>query len=1005
MLPDGLRRIVTEPLRLAGVPEGDRTALAEQVADEMGDRPGDLALVQMALTETWNRRQSFDNDLLRAYAGVGRIEGAIARAAEDVYTRLVDAERALAEPVFIRLVRLGDTGGATRRLAARVEFDDAKWRLVQKLASKEAKRLVLVGGSEAGETAEIAHEALVTQWPRYQTWLSGNADGADRAADKRTFDALTPRALGWAAAPDARARAKRLAVGADLDAFLGLAERRPAWLSGDEHKFVSESREGALRQQRRERWLFRSVVAAALVAIVGSLAALWQTGEAQRQREEAQRNEQRSFDALARIFAERAWQAMERSDYPLAARYAVAGARTSPANAGEFRSVLGRLLHEAGESRFLVDHKGSVTSVAFSNGGTRVLSVGEDGVRVWDAASGQTLLMSQRPILQAVFSPDGASLAAAMSNGAMQVVEVASGRETLVLSGHEGKIARVAFSPDGTRIVFTDRTSAHVWNAQDGRKISVLRGHENLLEREDDSNQERSIEEVDEWSARRFMAVGGGPPLIQDAAFSPEGARVVTASQDGTARIWDTASGREIAVLRDGGLVDSAAFSPDGSRVLTASSRAARIWDAKSGREITVLGGREIYNNVISASMNRDGTRILTTERRNNSARIWDAESGREIAVLKRHQGELYAAAFSMPRGGWVVTASSDRTVRIWNASNGEEIAVLHGHSGAVRSAAFSPDGQSVVSAADDGTLRIWKAQGRAIEHNALDEDDAVISETLKTFSRDGERILSTYHFHDERLIRLWSSETPHPILTLRGHTDVIVDAVFSPDETRIVSASLDKTARIWDAASGRELAVLRGHERGIKSVRFSPDGKRLVTASGFDETARIWDAESGLQIAVLQHPQYQHVESAAFSSDGSRVISASSRTARIWDAATGREITAVKFEGKLLEDATFSLDGTRLIALVGDGTVHVWDLVHRREIAIMRSSNARLYTAAFSPDGTRVATAAQDGMVHIWDAASGRDIAAFPSGEFKPDHVVGEAVFSPDGAALCCRD
>jgi hypothetical protein len=167
----------------------------------------------MALTETWDRRHAFGDDLLRAYAGVGRIEGAIARAAEDVYQHTLDeGERARAEPVFVRLVRLGDTGGVTRRLATRAEFDDAQWRLAQKLASKEAKRLVLVGGGDTADTAEIAHEALVTQWPRYQTWLSGrDPDGADRAADKRALDALIPRAVGWAAARDARAKAKYLA--------------------------------------------------------------------------------------------------------------------------------------------------------------------------------------------------------------------------------------------------------------------------------------------------------------------------------------------------------------------------------------------------------------------------------------------------------------------------------------------------------------------------------------------------------------------------------------------------------------------------------------------------------------------------------------------------------------------------------------------------------------------------------------------------------------------------
>src|SRR4051812_2029910 len=188
---------------------------------------------------------------------------------------------------------LGDTGGATRRLATRIEFDDVKWRLVQKLASKEAKRLVLVGGGEAGETAEIAHEALVTQWPRYQTWLSGrDPEGADRAADKRVLDALTQRAAGWAAAPDARAKAQRLATGADLETFIGLVGRRPVWLSADEHQFVSDSQEAASRQQRREQGLFRGIIAAAVVALLLAAGTGWQWLEAQAQTQLAQQQEQ-----------------------------------------------------------------------------------------------------------------------------------------------------------------------------------------------------------------------------------------------------------------------------------------------------------------------------------------------------------------------------------------------------------------------------------------------------------------------------------------------------------------------------------------------------------------------------------------------------------------------------------------------------------------------------------------------------------------------------------------
>lgn len=144
----GLERIVTEPLRLAGVEAADRDALASQVLVDVGERPGDLALVQMALTETWHARSRYGEDLLHAYADVGRVEGALAQAAERLRAQVLDdEERALLGIVLLRLLRLGDTGGATRRIAARSEFDDARWSLVQKLASEDGKRLVLLGGS------------------------------------------------------------------------------------------------------------------------------------------------------------------------------------------------------------------------------------------------------------------------------------------------------------------------------------------------------------------------------------------------------------------------------------------------------------------------------------------------------------------------------------------------------------------------------------------------------------------------------------------------------------------------------------------------------------------------------------------------------------------------------------------------------------------------------------------------------------------------------------------
>jgi WD40 repeat protein len=329
------------------------------------------------------------------------------------------------------------------------------------------------------------------------------------------------------------------------------------------------------------------------------------------------------------------------------------------------------------------------------------------------------------------------------------------------------------------------------------------------------------------------LLLSGHQNDVSSAAFSPDGARIVTASSDKTARIWDAATGREITVLPHKSSVHSAAFSSDGARIVTATLGAnVAIWDAATGREITVLQ-LSSQNSVKSVAFSPDGARIVTaggdrstiwdTE---DAACIWNATTGRQIMVL-RHERYVESAAFS-PDGGHIVTASRDETARIWDAASGREIKVLRGHqSKYVNSAAFGPDGARIVTASSDETARVWDAaSGREIT-------------------------------------------------VLRGHQSDVQSAAFSPDGARIVTASSDKTARIWDAASGREIAVLRGHEGGVRSAAFSPDGGHIVTASR-DETARIWDAASGREIAVLRGHE-SGVHSAAFSPDGARIVTASS--------------------------------------------------------------------------------------------------------------------------------
>jgi eukaryotic-like serine/threonine-protein kinase len=492
----------------------------------------------------------------------------------------------------------------------------------------------------------------------------------------------------------------------------------------------------------------------------------------------------------------------------------------------------------------------------------------------------------------------------------------------------------------------------------------------------------------DAASGRQLVQFKAHTSRVNSALFSPDGQRVVTASHDKTARIWDAATGRQIVeLIGHTERVWFAAFSPDGSRVVTASyDKTARVWDAATGRQIRLLSGHT--DTVHCAVFSPDGRRIATASY-DKTARIWDAETGRQITVLGGHGDLVLTAAFS-PDGRHIVTASVDNTARIWDVDTGQQILLLAGHTNWLASAAFSPDGNRVVTASYDKTARIWDA---ATGRQLLLFSGHATWLASAAFSPDGNRVVTASY---DKTARTWDVAAARQIMLLTGHTSFLESAEFSPDDKRIVTASNDKTARIWDAATGRQIQVLSGHTELINCAAFSPDGARILTASN-DRTARIWDAATGRQIQVL----IGHLALAAqssFSPDGRRAVTASNdKTARIWDTTTGRQIIELTGHSGDLSDAEYSPDGRRVLTASYDNTARIWDAETGRELLQLRGHTAHLNSAVFSPDGRRVLTAAYDNSARIWDAATGRQLLLL-SGH---TDSLANAAYSPDGKRI----
>jgi len=794
--------VIENPVQRLGVTF--ETGLVQRILEDVEDQPGNLPLLEFALTELWNKRTG-QQLTHHVYEDIGQVKGALARHADEKYGNLTEVEKEKVRRIFIQLVRPGEGTEDTRRVAIKGELGEQNWSLVKQLA--DARLVVTSRNASHQETVEVIHEALIQNWGELQAWM--NTDRVFRAWQERLRGAKKQ----WEATNKDSGSLLRGAALAEAEERLSerpedlIYEAEFIQQSIQEQKRLQQEKEARRRRDIRTAW---GVAVGSLVAVAISTG-FWLTARYEQKQTELREAESLGRSSLSLLNQGKDFEALIA---------AIQAGKTLQKHKADNPEVMGALItniYEGRELNHLENHDSDVYSVSFSPDGQILASASHDKtIKLWDVQTGKqitTLDGHDHYVLSVSFSPNGQILASASWDKTIKLWDVQTGKQITTLNGHDHYVLSVSFSPDGQLLASASHDKIiKLWDVQTGKQITTLNGH-------DDS--------------------------VLSVSFSPDGQLLASASTDKTIKLWDVQTGKQITTLNGHDLVNSVSFSPDGQILASASTdKTIKLWDIQTGKEITTLDGHHDF--VLSVSFSPDG-QILASASRDTTIKLWDVQTGKEITTLNGHHSDVLSVSFS-PNGQILASASGDKTIKLasangdktiklWDVQTGKQITTLNGHDHYVYSVSFSPDGQLLASASRDTTIKLWDVQtGKEI--TTLNGHD--LSVTSISFSPDGQILASASW---DNTIKLWDAQTGKEITTLDGHHDFVYSVSFSPDGQILASASRDTTIKLWDVQTGKEIATLNGHDDFVNSVSFSADGKTLASGS-YDKTIKLWNVD-----------------------------------------------------------------------------------------------------------------------------------------------------------------
>ncbi len=585
----------------------------------------------------------------------------------------------------------------------------------------------------------------------------------------------------------------------------------------------------------------------------------------------------------------------------------------------------------------------------------------------------------------------------------------------------KGKIHQIIYSPDDTMLAVATGIGIWLYDAQTGDEIDLLVGHTEPVRavaftrdgtKLASGSEDETIRLWDVPNRSHLRTLTGHTSTIRSLAFSPDGNTLVSGSSDRSARLWDVATGTEkqqtLQIHSMG--ISSVAFNNSGTRLAVGSSDDTIRLYAIPGytREHTITANIEgVYDLTFSP------TEDIIAAGGNNTIRLWNINTGRQMFSYKAHTHYIETLTFSKD-GKKMVSGSRDGTIRVGSAKSLLTTKLYREQSGWITTIALNSDGTRFVSGSTDGTLLEWnglltsnQGQVRTLARHG-DFGDTLV------YASNGNVIASGSNGGD---IYLWQFDNgKYQMKVFTGHTDDVSGVAFSPDGKLLVSGSHDRTMRVWDVETGFNLHTFVRSIGYITDVAFSPNGEMVAYVSQFQgSTIGIYDAKLGEQINVfdawtlpplsaspwpiflpLNHTR--SVSNIEFSPDSKTIATCSyDDTVRLWDVETGKHKHVFRGHTDTVYDIAYSPDGKTIASGSADMTIRLWDIPSGTILRTLTGHTNVVRTVTFSPDGRTLASGGWDDVVNLWDVGTGTQLRTITGHTASVNAVA----FHPDGHTL----